>query len=357
MLAQCASQREGGDDHPCADLVQTSGRALHKIRHGGTRDFPEGAPLRACAGWGRRAASAVQGRATIASFLTDLKHMESHEPQGAADPLVDAAGQRHRRAGNEARIVSLVPSLTELLFDLGLGERVVGRTGFCVHPREALRAVPKVGGTKDVKLERVRELAPTHVLVNMDENRRETVDELAAFVPHIVVTHPNAPQDNLGLFALLGGIFGAEDPAARLADDLRAALAEAATLRKTLPDERVLYLIWREPWMTIARDTYIAATLEAVGWHTLPAVEGGETGAARYPAFDWDAPWIESVERVLLSTEPYRFRASHVDEVERLAARPALLVDGEMVSWYGSRAATGLRWLCALRRALAKASG
>ena len=121
----------------------------------------------------------------------------------------DAVGRRHVPAGPDARIVSLVPSLTELVFDLGLGDRLVGRTGFCVHPHEALRGVPKVGGTKDVKLERIRELAPTHVLVNMDENRRETVDALAAFVPHIVVTHPNTPQDNLPLFALLGGIFGA----------------------------------------------------------------------------------------------------------------------------------------------------
>ena len=274
------------------------------------------------------------------------------QAQPATIALLDAAGHAHPRADASARIVSLVPSLTELLFDLGLGERVVGRTGFCVHPREALRTVPKVGGTKDVKLERIRELAPTHVLVNMDENRRETVDELAAFVPHIVVTHPNTPQDNLALFALLGGLFGVEDAAGRLADDLRAALDEAAALRATLADERVLYLIWREPWMTIARDTYIAATLAAVGWHTLPAVEGGETGAARYPAFDWDEPWLPDVERVLLSTEPYRFRAEHLQEVEQLAARPALLVDGEMVSWYGSRAAMGLRWLCALRRSL-----
>ena len=265
----------------------------------------------------------------------------------------DAVGRRHVPAGPDARIVSLVPSLTELVFDLGLGDRLVGRTGFCVHPREALRGVPKVGGTKDVKLERIRELAPTHVLVNMDENRRETVDALAAFVPHIVVTHPNTPQDNLALFALLGGVFGVEDAAARLADELRAALAEAAALRTTLADERVLYLIWREPWMTVARDTYIAATLAEVGWHTLPAVEGGETGPARYPAFDWEAPWLADVARVLLSTEPYRFREAHLPEVEALARRPALLVDGEMVSWYGSRAARGLRWLIALRRGAA----
>ncbi len=276
--------------------------------------------------------------------------MHARTSPDAARTSTDAVGQRHAPAGPDARIVSLVPSLTELVFELGLGDRLVGRTGFCVHPHEALRGVPKVGGTKDVKLERIRELAPTHVLVNMDENRRETVDALAAFVPHIVVTHPNTPQDNLPLFALLGGVFGAEDAAARLADELRAALAEAVALRRTLADERVLYLIWREPWMTVARDTYIAATLAEVGWHTLPAVEGGETGAARYPAFDWGAPWLADVARVLLSTEPYRFREAHLPEVEALARRPALLVDGEMVSWYGSRAARGLRWLIALRR-------
>lgn len=279
--------------------------------------------------------------------------MHSKASQDGCPTWIDAAGRLHSPAGADARIVSLVPSLTELVFDLGLGERLVGRTGFCVHPREALRAVPKVGGTKDVNLARIRELAPTHVLVNMDENRRETVDALAAFVPHIVVTHPNTPQDNLVLFALLGGVFGADAAAARLAHELRAVLDEAAALRAALAGERVLYLIWREPWMTVARDTYIAATLAEVGWSTLPAVEGGETGAARYPAFDWNAPWLAGVERVLLSTEPYRFRAAHLAEVARLAARPALLVDGEMVSWYGSRAARGLRWLMALRRGLA----
>lgn len=271
----------------------------------------------------------------------------------AAERWRDALGTLHAPARGELRIVSLVPSLTELLFELGLGERVVGRTGFCVHPRAAVRAVPKVGGTKDVRLDRIRELAPTHVLVNIDENRRETVDELAAFVPHIVVTHPCVPQDNLELFRLFGGVFGCAQAAARLEAELGAALAEAAAARHALPTERVLYLIWREPWMTIARDTYIAAMLAAVGWQTLPAADGGSTGAMRYPAFGWDAGWLSGVERVLLSTEPYRFQARHVDEVAALAARPALLIDGEMASWYGSRVIAGLRYLVQLRRGLA----
>ncbi|HQZ03405.1 MAG TPA: helical backbone metal receptor [Thauera sp.] len=267
--------------------------------------------------------------------------------------LRDASGRLHEPAGPEARIVSLVPSLTELLFDLGLGAQVVGRTGFCIHPREALRAVPKVGGTKDVKLERIRELAPTHLLVNIDENRRETVDELAEIVPHIIVTHPNTPRDNLALYGLLGGIFGCETQALRLAAELDAALAEAASACIGLPPERVLYLIWRDPWMTIANDTYISAMLAEVGWQTLPAECGGDSGAARYPSFSWDAPWLAGVQRVLLSTEPYRFQSRHVNEVAVLASRPAMLIDGEMASWYGSRVIAGLHYLVTLRRSLA----
>jgi ABC-type hemin transport system substrate-binding protein len=117
--------------------------------------------------------------------------------------LTDAAGTVHQPAGEDPRIVCLVPSITELLCDLGLSEQLVGRTGFCIHPREIVRTIPKVGGTKDVKLDRVRRLAPTHAVVNIEENRRETAEALAGFVPHIIVTHPRSPRDNLDLYRLL----------------------------------------------------------------------------------------------------------------------------------------------------------
>ena len=110
------------------------------------------------------------------------------------DPaLRDAAGTMHAPASGDARIVSLVPSVTELLFDLGVGDRVVGRTPFCIHPREGVAHVKRVGGTKTPRLDRIRALKPTHVIVNVDENRREDADALAAFVPNVVVTHPLAP--------------------------------------------------------------------------------------------------------------------------------------------------------------------
>lgn len=261
---------------------------------------------------------------------------------------VDALGREHPRFDGAPRIVSLVPSLTELICDLGLTDCLVGRTGFCVHPRELLRRVPKVGGTKDVKLDLVRRLAPTHLIADMDENRRDAVEAIMEFVPQVIVVHPKTVDDNLALYALLGAIFGREAEAARLAAEFSAARRELATLATALPREAVLYPIWREPWMTVRRDTYIAAMLAAAGWDTLPA-----QAPLRFPEFTWDAPWLADVARVLLPSEPYAFTDRHLAEVGRLGQRPVSRIDGEMVSWYGSRAIAGLRYLTGLRGQLA----
>src|ERR1700742_2629139 len=137
--------------------------------------------------------------------------------------LLAAAGVAHAPAAGPLRIVSLVPSITELLCDLGLSGQLVGRTGFCIHPWETVREVPKGGGTKDVKLARVRELAPTHVVVNVDENRREDADALAEFVPNVVVTHPREPRDNLALYRQMGETFGVEAAAEELCRQFEAA--------------------------------------------------------------------------------------------------------------------------------------
>lgn len=268
--------------------------------------------------------------------------------------LVDAIGQLHRPATGHARIVSLVPSITELLFDLDLGAHLVGRTGFCVHPRQAVRDLPKVGGTKDVKLETLRALAPTHVIVNVDENEAGAVEAMRSFVPHVIVTHPNCPEDNAGLFRLLGGVFGAADAAERLARELAQEIAACRAIE--WPPERALYLIWKSPWMTIAADTYIARTLALVGWKVSTA-EGGWAGANRYPVVADLAAAAGDADRVLLSTEPYPFRDADLAEVQQITRTPTLLIDAEMVSWYGSRAIRGLAYLRWLReRSLARSS-
>ena len=263
----------------------------------------------------------------------------------------DAEGTPHPRAAADCRIVSLVPSLTELLFALGLGAHMVGRTGFCIHPRDAVREVPKLGGTKDVNLDRLRRLQPSHVILNIDENEASLAAALRSVVPHVIVTHPNAPEDNLALYALFGGIFGALDGvaarAAGLAQSLRAELDACAA--RVWPLEHVLYLIWKDPWMTVAADTYIARTLARVGWAVTHG-PGGERGAARYPRIDTLEDAVTRADRLLLSSEPFMFRAPHVAELQqRFPATPVHLVDGEMTSWYGVRAIEGLRYLRALR--------
>lgn len=246
------------------------------------------------------------------------------------------------------RIACLVPSVTELLAALGLAPCLVARTGYCLHPAALLAAVPKVGGTKDVNLAKLKRLAPTHAVVNIDENRRETVEALRAFVPEIVVTHPNGPEDVGALIAQMATAFAAVPGVAERAVELAAGLQ--AALRATVPEGRpevpVLYLIWRDPWMTVARDTYISRLLGRVNWRTLPALDGGEHGAARYPSLHGGEPWLGKVREVLLSSEPYAFAAAHVQEAQALCPQARVrLVDGELLSWYGPRTAAGLTYL------------
>ena len=263
-------------------------------------------------------------------------------------PITDAIGHAHSPFLGVPRIACLVPSITELLFALELGESVVARTGFCIHPAPQVLGVPKVGGTKDVNLKKLLALSPTHVVVNIDENRKEFVDELRTQAPNIsvVVTHPRAPEDNARLYALLGHLFNRAAIAAGLGAQLHDALASARNLTHALPRERVLYLIWKNPWMTVSADTYIARTLAAIGWDCAQP----EAGDARYPTlFEHNAVW-QKVDRVLLSSEPYAFRENHLAEIANLAPRASIhLVDGELTSWYGSRAIPSLRALAHFR--------
>ncbi|HWJ96180.1 MAG TPA: helical backbone metal receptor [Telluria sp.] len=252
--------------------------------------------------------------------------------------LADALGQVHLPAP-DARIVSLVPSITELLCDLGLAPKLVGRTGFCIHPAEVVAAIPKVGGTKDVNIEKIRKLAPTHLVVNIDENEKPAVDALAQFVPNVVVTHPNTPRDNLALVRLMGGIFGAAEAAEAWCREFDTEYAALHAHPKG-PQRTVLYCIWQDPWMSVSGDTYIASMLAELGWK-LPAL----ADRSRYPRFDWSAGLVDEVDAVLLSTEPYRFTEAHVDALEKQIGKPVFLVDGEMMSWYGTRALAGLRYL------------
>jgi len=181
------------------------------------------------------------------------------------------------------RIASLVPSLTELLFSLGLDDLIVARTGFCIHPRERVRNVPKVGGTKDIDIDALLATKPTHLIVNIDENRREAIAELRPHIPEIVVTHPLVPDDNLILYREFGRLFDRTNAAATLAAEYQSTRDELATATTNARPLTVLYLIWKDPWFTVSRSTYVSAMLAGANLVTLPA-----TSEARYPTLTSD---------------------------------------------------------------------
>lgn len=228
------------------------------------------------------------------------------------------------------RIVSLVPSLTELLCDLGLRERVVGCTKFCVHPPDLRRERARVvGGTKAVHVDRVRELAPDLILANREENVREEVLALSALAETWVTDVPDlAAAERLVLD--LGTRLGREEEARRIA------AANAATLDRLARPGRgsAVYLIWREPYMAAGGGTYVASVLERLGYRNALADE------RRYPTLTPERLRALAPEHVLLASEPYPFAERHVAEL--LAILPEALVelvDGGLFSWYGSRLA------------------
>lgn len=257
--------------------------------------------------------------------------------------LCDAIGVQHRPVTAPARIACLVPSITELLFDLGLEAQLVGRTRYCIHPAGRVEAIASVGGTKKLEPALLEKLQPTHAVVNIDENPRELVERIAGFVPHIIVTHPLKPEDNLSLYRLLGGIFRRENEAETLCRRFEQALGNLREAARAWPHRQVLYWIWRKPWMTIGRDTYISRTLALLNWETLPAA-----ATERYPTVEPDPALLAAAEWILFSSEPYPFKPEHLAEFARRYAYPAerlLFIDGEMTSWYGSRAIAGLEYL------------
>ncbi len=267
-----------------------------------------------------------------------------------ASSLIDAIGARHAPAGPDARIACLVPSITELVCALGLGGRLVARTHFCIHPAEPLQSVPAVGGTKKVNLAKLEALAPTHAILNVEENTREMEAAIRGFVPHVIVTYPKRPEDNPPLYRLLGGIFGKAAEAEALAAKFDAALKRVLALKSGLPARRVLYFIWKDPWMGVSRGTYIVNMLALVNWQVL-----GHRDGVDYPELALTPELLAEAELLLFSTEPYPFKDADLDAFAAAQNCPRAklrLVDGEYPSWYGPRAIDGLDYLAEFAQAI-----
>jgi iron complex transport system substrate-binding protein len=225
------------------------------------------------------------------------------------------------------RIVSLVPSLTEFLVDIGVGERLVGRTKFCIHPKDAVAHIPTFGGTKNPKVGAIVDAGADLVIMNREENRREDYEALAEHTK-VLMTDILTVDDALREMRIIGGTVGCEPAAAHICDQVEDQL-KAATYTNTVD---VAYFIWREPWMVAGGSTYINDVLERFGMRNVFA------NAERYPEIQLSELGDRHPKIVLLSSEPYPFKPKHIAEVEN--AVPGVLVelvDGEWFSWYGSR--------------------
>jgi ABC-type Fe3+-hydroxamate transport system substrate-binding protein len=248
-----------------------------------------------------------------------------------------------------SRIVSLIPSITELLFALGLDDRIVGVTVFCTEPRDRVARTAKVGREKDPDLSRIRALAPDLVVANMEENRRDVVEALRAAGVPVWVTFPRTVSDGIGLIRELGALTGTDEAAAEMAGPIEAAHAAIRARAAAGPRARVFCPIWRGPFMTVSRDTYVHDMLWTCGGDNV----FGDS-EARYPAVTLDEVRDKAPDVILLPDEPYRFRAAHRADFAPLADVPAVragrirLVDGKLLSWYGPRIAEAFERLPAL---------
>ncbi len=240
------------------------------------------------------------------------------------------------------RLVSLCPSLTELVFELGLGEDLVGITEYCVRPADRVHRIEKVGGTKDPCVRRICELRPDLVLLNEEENRLEDAEALEACgIPHLV-TFPRSIEETAESVRKVGAALGAQRRAEILACGIEGTLARMHAERNGAPPVRFAYLIWRKPWMTVGEDTYVSHLLTAAGGENVVG-----PCPARYPAIDPAQLAQARPDAVLLSSEPFPFQPKHVAE---LCAATGLepsrfrIVDGELLSWHGARTAQGLEY-------------
>jgi ABC-type Fe3+-hydroxamate transport system substrate-binding protein len=224
------------------------------------------------------------------------------------------------------RIVSLVPSQTELLADFDLDEQLVGITKFCIHPRAWIEPKKIVGGTKQFNFEVIQALEPDLIIANKEENYQEGIVRLKAKYP-VWISDIVSIEDAIAMIASLGEITNRKNQA----ENIIVSINEAFEKLTPIPAASALYLIWQKPWMAAGRNTFINTIMEKMGLkNAVPE--------SRYPELSDEYIQAINPEYVLLSSEPYPFKAMHVETLQRLLPQSKImLVDGEMFSWYGSR--------------------
>jgi ABC-type Fe3+-hydroxamate transport system substrate-binding protein len=255
--------------------------------------------------------------------------------------LTDQMGRQVAVPFPPRRIISLVPSQTELLFDLGLAEKVVGVTKFCIHPAEARTKAVVIGGTKNFDFDKIASLKPDLIIANKEENYQSGIEQLATKYPVWLSDISNLPEA-LMMMRRVGFMVGKKEAADKLAAEVDASFA---ALRVDGPALSAAYFIWRKPYMVAATGTFVDDMLRRAGFANVFAAQ------SRYPEITPEQLAAAAPQRILLSSEPYPFGEKHIAEFRALyPAATVQIVDGELFSWYGSRLRKSAAYFTKLRQ-------
>ena len=226
------------------------------------------------------------------------------------------------------KIVSLVPSITELLFDLGLADQIVGRTKFCIEPGDQVKNVSIVGGTKNFHVDRIQKLDPDLIIANKEENDRERIEALIPDYP-VHVTEVKTLKDALEMIVDVGKLTGVTSTAQQLVTAISSHFHDLVTEQ---PSILAAYVIWNDPIMVAGGDTFISDMMERAHFNNV------YQDHERYPEVTPEELHASGCELLLLSSEPFPFKEKHlIDYQERFPPIRPILVDGKYFSWYGSR--------------------
>ncbi|TKB97087.1 cobalamin-binding protein [Pedobacter cryophilus] len=227
-------------------------------------------------------------------------------------------------------IISLVPSQTELLFDLGLNEEVVGVTKFCIHPKDKFKITTKIGGTKKLNIEKIRSLKPDLIIGNKEENEQQQIEMLMQEFPVWMSDIYNL-NDALNMIKAVGDLVGKQEASILMAKEIASNFEAIQLGVSQKPIKKVAYFIWKDPYMLAGTQTFIHEMLKYGGLENV-------TNLNRYPIISESELHNLNPDVVLLSSEPYPFKDDHIKDFQKLwPAVTVKLVDGEMFSWYGSR--------------------
>ena len=227
------------------------------------------------------------------------------------------------------RIISLVPSQTELLYDLGLDEKIVGITKFCIHPAEQFKSITKIGGTKKLNMDLIRSLQPDLIIGNKEENDQEQMEQLMTEFP-VWMSDISDLDDALDMISHIGNLTGKKEKAQEIISQIDQEFA-GLSVENSRDPKRIAYFIWKDPYMVAGQQTFINDILERAGW-----VNSIKT--SRYPELNARELKEADPDWIFLSSEPYPFKEKHIAEFKKICpAAKVAVVDGEMFSWYGSR--------------------